>query len=196
MIEENRKKLDKQERLIVKELIKNPRISDNQISKITKVPIKTVNRKRKKLQKLGLLNYYTYFDTTPNGSQSFGATHMYILTFKEGMSREKFIRQIDQMQITPLMIKHVSFSFLGENKGKLCFIIYISSRTEQDIIEVFNEEIIPFLKRFLGKDIIAQTETLRISSPTSFFHNYFYKINREDGILKSDWPDNKIFVDD
>ena len=48
-----------QERRIIRNLIKNPRISDNKISKITGIPTITVNRKRKKLEAEGLLHYHT-----------------------------------------------------------------------------------------------------------------------------------------
>ena len=40
-------KLDEKEQKIVKELIKNPRISDTQIAKNTNIPVMTINRKRK-----------------------------------------------------------------------------------------------------------------------------------------------------
>ena len=53
------RKLDNQEIKIVKALIRNPRISDNQIGLRTGVPIRTVNRKRKKMEEKGLLKYYT-----------------------------------------------------------------------------------------------------------------------------------------
>ena len=39
--------IDEQEKLIIKALIRNPRSSDNQISKTTKVPVRTVYRKEK-----------------------------------------------------------------------------------------------------------------------------------------------------
>ena len=42
--------LDDQEKLIVRELIKDPRISDNQISTNTNIPLKSVNRKRKRME--------------------------------------------------------------------------------------------------------------------------------------------------
>jgi len=60
MIKSDKIKLDDKEVLIVKELIKNPRSSDNGISKITKIPVKTVNRKRKGLESRNLISYYTY----------------------------------------------------------------------------------------------------------------------------------------
>lgn len=191
-----RRKLDNKERAIVKELIRDPRISDNRISKNTNVPLRTVNRKRKILEKEGILNYFAYLDNSYTGTKAFGSTHMYILTFKEGISREKFMRSIDLNQIPPLIIKHILFSFIGEKNGKLCFTMLISSRAEQDIIEIFNEEILPLLEMYLGSNIIYKTETLRISTPISLFHNYLYNINQENGKLRKDWPDTKVFVDD
>ena len=46
------RQLDEQEKSIVKALIRDPRLSDNQISKVTKVPVMSVNRKRKKLDRI------------------------------------------------------------------------------------------------------------------------------------------------
>ena len=49
---------DEQEKLIIKALIKDPRMSDNNIGKLTKVPIRTVSRKRKKLEQENKICYY------------------------------------------------------------------------------------------------------------------------------------------
>ena len=46
---------DDQERAILKALIRDPRQSDNHISKVTGVPTPTVRRKRKRLEDEGLL---------------------------------------------------------------------------------------------------------------------------------------------
>ena len=43
---------DEQELLILKALIRDPRMSDNRIGKLTGVPIRTVSRKRQRLEKL------------------------------------------------------------------------------------------------------------------------------------------------
>ena len=52
------RKFDKQEEMIIKELIRNSRISDNQIAKNTRIPVTTVNRKRKLLEEEGFIHYY------------------------------------------------------------------------------------------------------------------------------------------
>ena len=49
---------DEQKKLIIKALIKDPRMSDNNIGKLTKVPIRTVSRKRKKLGQNNEISYY------------------------------------------------------------------------------------------------------------------------------------------
>ena len=45
--------LDKQERQIICALIRNPRYSDNRISSLTGVPVRTVSRKRARLEQEG-----------------------------------------------------------------------------------------------------------------------------------------------
>ncbi|MCE2449523.1 MAG: winged helix-turn-helix domain-containing protein, partial [Candidatus Latescibacteria bacterium] len=49
---------DKQEQQIVRTLIRNPRCSDNRISTLTGVPVRTVSRKRARLEQEGILFYY------------------------------------------------------------------------------------------------------------------------------------------
>ena len=73
--------LDGKEKEILKELIKNPRISDNQISKNTKIPVKTVNRKRKLLEKRSLIHYMVHLDNSRSGTGVFSTKHMYIIQF-------------------------------------------------------------------------------------------------------------------
>ena len=60
---------DEQEQLIIKALIKDPRMSDNNIGKLTKVPIRTVSRKRKKLEQESKINYYVSVNPESIASQ-------------------------------------------------------------------------------------------------------------------------------
>ena len=47
--------LDEQEQLIMRTLVRNPRSSDNRISALTGVPVRTVSRKRARLERDGVL---------------------------------------------------------------------------------------------------------------------------------------------
>ena len=71
--------LDEHEVKIIRELIRNPRISDNKISKRTKIPVMTVNRKRKRLEEQKLLRYYTSINKGEFGLKIFGAKALYII---------------------------------------------------------------------------------------------------------------------
>ena len=53
------RKIDAQEQKILRALTRNPRHSDNRISAMTGVPVRTVNRKRARLEEEGILSYYT-----------------------------------------------------------------------------------------------------------------------------------------
>src|SRR3989338_8949280 len=80
--------LDEQEQLIIKALIKDPRMSDNSIGKVTKVPIRTVSRKRKKLEQENKIEYYI------SVNQEITAKHMYIIKFGMGITKQKLMDEI------------------------------------------------------------------------------------------------------
>ncbi|MFT7696411.1 MAG: DNA-binding Lrp family transcriptional regulator, partial [Candidatus Latescibacterota bacterium] len=61
--------LDKQEKQIIRALIRNPRRSDNRIRALTGVPVRTVSRKRARLEQEGIIAYYTGVDTQSTGSE-------------------------------------------------------------------------------------------------------------------------------
>ena len=53
---------DDQERAILRALIRNPRTSDNRIAENTGVPVRTVRRKRTRLESEGRVHYYAAID--------------------------------------------------------------------------------------------------------------------------------------
>ncbi len=189
------REIDKQEEIIVKELIKNPRISDNQISKNTGVPVKTVNRKRKKLEKEGLLYYFAYLNNGPHGTGIFTARQLYIVTFKLGITRKQIEEMMKKEEPTKTELKHIAESYLGDRDGNVIIVMIIESRRESDIIEIFNAELVPKFKRYFGNDAIIKTEALTLNIPTVMLRNYMPLVNIMHGKVKEDWPDELIFVD-
>ncbi len=175
------REIDKQEEIIVKELIKNPRISDNQISKNTGVPVKTVNRKRKKLEKEGLLYYFAYLNNGPH--------------VKLGITRKQIEEMMKKEEPTKTELKHIAESYLGDRDGNVIIVMIIESRRESDIIEIFNAELVPKFKRYFGNDAIIKTEALTLNIPTVMLRNYMPLVNIMHGKVKEDWPDELIFVD-
>ncbi|MBU0615508.1 MAG: winged helix-turn-helix domain-containing protein [Nanoarchaeota archaeon] len=190
------RRLDENERKIVKELIKNPRISDNQISKNTKVPVMTVNRKRKQLEEERLLHYFTSFDTGEFGTGTFKAKQLYIIKFKTGITRSQFIEKVEKdKRFQAFNASYISLSYLGEKDGRLALIMVLDAETDSSLVDEFSGKIVPHLKENLGEECIAELITTKIINTLRRHHNYLPSINMEKGVMKKDWPDDWIFVD-
>ncbi len=190
-----KRELDNQEEKLVRELIRNPRLSDNKIAKRTGIPVMTVNRKRKKLEEEGILRYFAYLNTGEEGTGLFHARQLYLIKFKIGLTRENFFKTVmEDKQVREFNAQHVVESYLGEREGHLTLMLILEAKTEAELIEDFNGKIVPMLKRNLGEDCLREVTTAKISIPLRFHHNYLPLINMEKGILKKDWPDNWIFI--
>ena len=188
--------LDEQEKLVIRELIKDPRLSDNQIGKITRVPVMTVNRKRKLLEKEGLLNYYCYLDTSRYGISVLPARQLYMVKFKIGITKKEFI---DNILKDPLIktfgIVHIYESFVGEKDGQLVWVLVIEGGKGQEIVEIFNGKIVPLLYQYFGNDCITETFAVRLTTQLQLLHNYLPLLNTEEGKIKKNWPNEFIFID-
>src|SRR3954467_10965560 len=97
------KELDEQERLIVRQLIRDPRESDNGIGEITGVNVRTVGRKRQRLEHPGVLSFFAHLDLSSSGTGEYSTRHLYIIKFRNGITfnqlvedikREPFVRSI------------------------------------------------------------------------------------------------------
>ncbi|MBI2670481.1 winged helix-turn-helix transcriptional regulator [Candidatus Woesearchaeota archaeon] len=190
------KQLDDQERKIVRELIKDPRISDNQIAKNTKVPVMTVNRKRKALEESKLLNYYCYLDTSRYGLEILSARQLYIIKFKIGITKKEFIEKItNEAEIKTFFTVHELNSFVGEKDGQLIYAVVIEGGKGNEIVEIFNGKLVPMMYRLFGNDCIKETFAFRLTTQLRLLHNYMPLLNIERGKIKKTWPDDFIFVD-
>lgn len=190
------RELDQNEVKIVRELIRNPKVSDNQIAKKTNVPVMTVNRKRKKLEKEGLLRYFTSFDTGEHGTGMFKAKQLYIIKFKVGITRQKYLESLEYDKKTrEFNADYISLSYLGEKDGHLALMMVLDAETESKLMDEFSNRVIPYIREKLGEDVIKEVITTRITDTIRRHHNYLPAINMENGVMKKDWPDDWIFVD-
>jgi len=191
-----KKPLDDYDKMILKELIINPRLSDNKISQMTKIPVKTVNRKRKILEKKGIIKYLIALDNGPDGTDDFAATVMYIIKFKYGVYRKQFLDAYKNVPLSEKETKHISFKWLGERDGHLLFILILESRKYSDFLEIYNVEIVSKINKFLGPDLIEDTTAIPLTTMLSYFHNYDPLINMPKETIKEHWPRSLIFVSD
>ncbi len=189
--------LDLQEKKIVRELIRNPRASDNQIGKKTGVPIMTVNRKRKKLEEQGLLSYFTYLDTSRYGTKSLPARQLYVIKFDIGITKKMFMESVmnSREAISEFNIP-IFESLLGEKDGQLIWTAIIEGGEGREIVEFFNGKLVPFFEKCFGKGCIVENFAFRLTSHLRILHNYLPTMNMDNGIIKKDWFDENIFVDD
>lgn len=188
--------LDDYDKKILTELIKDPRQSDNKISKLTNVPVKTVNRKRKILEAKNIVKYMAYVDYSEAGTGDFKSTEMYLVKFKYGIYRKQFLEACAQMPLTTKDTKHIAFKWLGEKDGQLLLILVIESRQPEDILEIFNVEIVNRLRRYLGPDSIDETTTIPITTNLSLLHNYMPDLNMKGPNIDKKYPDEQLFVSD
>ncbi len=187
--------LDEQERNIVRALIRDPRLSDNQISRLTKVPVMSVNRKRKKLEEEGILHYYCYLDTSRYGLNVLPARQLYIITFKIGITKTLFLEKIKQEPLVKTNKLYLYESFLGEDNGQLLWCLVLEGNKGIEIMEIFNGIIVPMLRKHLGEDCITETFAVRVTTQFNLLRNYMPLVNMEKGKLKKTWDDSLIFVD-
>jgi hypothetical protein len=157
----------------------------------------TVNRKRKKLEKEKLLRYYVSIDKGEFGLKIFGAKQLYLIKFKIGITRQKYL---DTLEEDPkwrfLNSMFVSLAYLGEKDGRLALMIILDAPEEDQLVEEFNGKIVPYLKNKLGQDAIQDITTASLDKLVRVHHNYMPAHNMEEGVLKKDWPDDLIFVNE
>src|SRR3989338_428661 len=189
------RQLDKQEMLIIRELIKDPRISDNQVGKNTKVPIRTVNRKRKKLEEEGIISYFVNVNMGLTGTGRFWARHLHIIKFKLGIPKSRIVKEVlEEKNVKEHFSEFIYESHIAEVDGHVALVIILEGKTDDDIMENFNKILVPSLKKNHGQNSIVEIKTIRLSDPIRMFHNYIPMLNMENGKIKKDWRDELIFI--
>lgn len=187
--------LDEQERLIARALIRDPRESDNGIGEQTGVNVRTVSRKRQRLEQDGILSYFTHVDLSATGTGQFNTRHLYIIKFRIGMTLNKLAADIaHEPYVRSIFTEFIFESHIAEIDGKLAMLLFIDGVSDTDIVVTVQEKLIPSLRRNHGEDAIEEVSTVRILSPVRVLRNYISNVNMKDGYLRRDWPDEAIYV--
>ena len=187
--------LDEQERLIVRQLIRDPRESDNGIGEITGVNVRTVGRKRQRLEQENVLSYYTQLDLSAQGTGQFNSRHLYIIKFRIGVTFKQLTEDIQREPFVRSMFTEIIFeSHIAEIDGKLAMLLYIDGASDTDIVQTVQEKLIPSLLRNHGENSIEEISTVRLLSPVRVMRNYLPFVNMQNGYIHKDWPDEAIYV--
>lgn len=189
------RELDEQERLIVRHLIRDPRESDNGIGEATGVNVRTVGRKRQRLEQANILSYFTHVDLSSTGTGQFNTRHLYILKFRIGITYRQLVEDIKKEEFVRSVFTEIIFeSHIAEIDGKLAMLLFIEGASDTDIVQTVQERLIPSLRRNHGEDSIEEVSTVRILAPVRLMRNYILPVNMEAGYIRKDWPDDAIYV--
>ncbi len=189
------KPFDEQETLIIRQLVRDPRQSDTAISETTGVSSRTVNRKRQKLEEDGIISYHTQVNLSGDGNGQFQTRHLYTIQFRVGITLRQLLDEIRQEPNVRTIFTELIFeSHIAEIDGKLALLMFIDGQTDREIVETFQEKIIPSLLKNHGEDSIEEISTMRVLSPIRIMRNYLPLVNMEAGFVRKDWPDEAIFV--
>jgi DNA-binding Lrp family transcriptional regulator len=189
------RELDEQERAIARALVRDPRGSDNAIGEATGVNVRTVARKRQRLEEEGLLSYFTNVDLSPNGAGQFPARHLYILKFRIGITFKQIAEDIKREPYVRSFFTEVIYeSHIAEIDGKIAMLLFIDGVNETDIVQTVQEKLIPSLLKNHGKDSIESVSTVRVLAPVRMMRNYLPFVNMKHGYINDDWPDEAIYA--
>jgi DNA-binding Lrp family transcriptional regulator len=187
--------LDDQERAIVRALIRDPRESDNAIGLKTGVNVRSVGRKRQRLEEEGILTYFTHVDLSERGTGQFPIRHLYIITFRNGITHSGLVADIQKEPFVRSLFTEVIFeSHIAEIDGKLAMLLFIDGASEKDIVETVQGQLIPSLLKNHGEGSVEEVRTIRVLSPVRMLRNYIMPVNVRNGYLKPDWPDDAIYM--
>src|ERR1700712_1076350 len=154
------KELDEQERLIVRHLIRDPRESDNGIGEATGVNVRTVGRKRQRLEQAGVLSYFTHLDLSSSGTGEYNTRHLYIIKFRIGVTYRQLLEDIKREPFVRSIFTEIIFeSHIAEIDGKLAMLLFIDGASDTDIVQTVQGQLIPSLRKNHGPDSIVATQT-------------------------------------
>jgi DNA-binding Lrp family transcriptional regulator len=187
--------LDEQEKAIVRHLIRDPRESDNGVGEVTGVNVRTVSRKRDRLEQEGILSYYTNVDLSGDGAKQYNARHLYIIKFRVGITYSQLIQDIRQEPNQQSVFTETIFeSHIAEIDGKVALLLFVDGNSDLDIVQRTHEELIPGLLKNHGSDSIESISTIRLLSPIRVMRNYIPIVNMCKGYIRPDWPGDAIYV--
>jgi len=179
----------------VRQLVRDPRESDNGIGELTDVNVRTVGRKRQRLEQEGILSYYTQLDLSAQGSGQFNTRHLYIVKFRIGVTFKQLTEDIQREPFVRSIFTEIIFeSHIAEIDGKLAMLMFIDGASDTEIVQTVQEKLIPSLLKNHGENSIEEISTMRLLAPVRVMRNYLPFVNMQNGYIKKDWPNEAIYV--
>jgi len=189
------RKLDEREAQIAKALIRNPRMSDNRLGEVYNIPVRTVSRKRARMEREGLLRYFAEVDMSAHGTGHFSCCHLYIIRFRVGVTVSQIQDEIhEEPTVVTVFTQLIRESYIAEIDGRVALVMVVEGTSDADVVESFQHKIVPSLQKNHGKDSIEDISTIRLLGRVRILRNYLPAVNMENGMMKPDWSTDSIFV--
>jgi DNA-binding Lrp family transcriptional regulator len=191
------KSMDETGAKILREIVRNPKISNMNIARNTGLTLNSVTLKRTKMEHDGLIQYFARVNQHEDGTKRFLSKHLYTVRLKLGHSANELFDRMLQSGVNhkPSYIEHISDSYLAEVEGHASIIMVLEGRDDEEIAQFFNSSVLADLTSQGGADIVHDVKTLRVTHRIRIFHNYLPHENMQEGKIKKEWEDDLIFVD-
>jgi len=189
------RELDPQELKIAKALIRSPRISDNRLGEENDLPIRSVSRKRARMERDGLLRYFAEVDMSVEGTGHFQCRHLYIIKFRIGVTERQIHEEVrTEPNVVTVFTRTIYESHIAEIDGQVALVMLVEGTSETDIVDRVHGEIVPSLRKNHGQDAIEEIQTIRLLRPIRMLRNYLPDVNMQNGVIRPDWTDEAIYV--
>lgn len=189
------RKLDEQEKLIARALVRDPRLSDHAVSEATGVPAKSVTRKRSRMEQEGILSYYTQVNMLPSGTGQYNVRHLYIVKFKLGIARAQLIQEmLTEPRELSVFTQLIFESHIAEIDGHLALLLMVEGKDDSDIVDNVQSKLIPLLRKNHGLDSIEEVSTIRVLDTVRIMRNYLPFVNMKQGFIVNETKDESIYV--
>lgn len=190
-----RRVLDPHEEKIAKALIRSPRLSDNRLGEENDIPVRSVSRKRARMERDGLLRYFAEIDMSVRGTGHFQCRHLYIIKFRIGVTERQIREEVrTEPNVVTVFTRTIYESHIAEIDGQVALVMIVEGASESDIVDRVHGEIVPSLRKNHGQDAIEDIQTIRLLSPIRMLRNYLPDVNMRNGVMKPDWSSGAIFV--
>lgn len=175
--------------------MRDPRESDNGIGEATGVNVRTVGRKRQRMEQEGILSYHTHLDLTATGTAQFNARHLYVIKFRIGITPQGVLADIkSEPRVRSIFTETIFESHVAEIDGHVALLLFIDGVSDADIVQTVQDKLIPSLLQNHGANSIDEVSTIRVLAPVRVMRNYVLPVNMESGYIRKDWPDEAIYV--
>lgn len=170
--------IDVKNEQIIRELVKDSRVSDVVIAQKTNIPVATVQKRRQSLEDKRIISTMTYVNHYVDGPQKTGGKALVILHLAKGISKVTFLHAFGNMERdkSEWFSRHVSSSSYGEQDGQVVWTLVVESRIQQDIVEILNADVYPMLKQYLGANALDSWKHIPLVGHLRLLHNYSFPV--------------------